>query len=107
MKQILFVLLLCSLLALPASASPRYQVIDNSYSVCKTRLLYRQLLSWSLYGVGKAPDKGCFQAPEGASAIILECPESDIILCRFRLSPTDGQPAFEIWASKVMLKEIP
>lgn len=81
-----------------------YEVIDSSYSVCKTEQQYRQLLSYSLYGVGKPPEKGCFKAPAGAKAIILHCPESDIILCQFRLEPV-AQPAIKVWASKVMLRE--
>lgn len=98
---------ICSLLTLPVYAEPAYEVVDNSYTVCETEAQYRQLLSWSLYGVGKKPKQGCFSAPAGAKAIIMECPESDIILCRFRLTPSDGSEPIEVWASKVMLKEIP
>lgn len=108
MKQLIsLTLLLSSFLASSVTAEPEYQVIDDSYTVCETQAQYRQLLSWSLYGVGNAPEQGCFSAPARANAIILECPEDDIILCRFRLTPTDGQIPFEVWASKVMLKEIP
>lgn len=96
-----------SLLALPVCAEPTYEVADSSYTVCETEAQYRQLLSWSLYGVGKKPEQGCFPAPAGANAIIMECPESDIILCRFRLTPSNGSEPLEVWASKVMLKEIP
>lgn len=108
MKQMraLYVVIVC-LLALPVYAEPTYKVVDNSYTVCETEAQYRQLLSWSLYGVGKKPEQGCFPAPAGAKVIIMECPESDIILCRFRLTPSDGSKPLEVWASKVMLKEIP
>lgn len=85
--------------------SIRYEVIDNSYQVCLTEPLYRQLLNFSLYGVGKPPTQGCFNASAGTKAIILQCPESDIILCQFRLE-SDGTDAIEVWASKVMLREI-
>lgn len=99
--------LLLSLLLLPltALAAPEYEVSDDSYQVCETEQQYRQLLNYSLYGVGKPPDRGCFKAPAGAKAIILQCPESDIILCQFRLEPAQ-QPAITVWASKVMLREI-
>lgn len=101
-------LLATSLLNTPVAwGETQYEVIDDTYTVCETRQQYRQLLSWSLYGVGKKPASGCFKAPAGAKAVILECPEDDIILCRFRLSPNDGQAPFEAWASKVMLREIP
>ena len=108
MKQIrALCLVIAALLALPVHAESKYEVVDNSYTACETEAQYRQLLSWSLYGVGKKPEQGCVPAPAGAKAIIMECPESDIILCRFRLTPTDGSEPMEVWASKVMLKEIP
>ncbi|WP_370279638.1 hypothetical protein [Pontibacterium sp.] len=108
MKQIpALCVVITALLALPVHAESTYEVVDNSYTVCETEAQYRQLLSWSLYGVGKKPEQGCFPAPAGAKAIIMECPESDIILCRFRLMPSDGSEPMEVWASKVMLKEIP
>ncbi|WP_432470497.1 hypothetical protein [Amphritea sp. HPY] len=84
--------------------SRQFEVIDSSYTVCTTEQQYRQLLSYSLYGVGKPPATGCFAAPGGAKAIILQCPESDIILCQFRLEP-DATEAIHVWASKVMLRE--
>jgi len=86
------------------ATSGDYEVIDSSYTVCSTKQQYRQLLSFSLYGVGKPPATGCFAAPEGAKAIILQCPDSDIILCQFRLEP-DATEAIDVWASKVMLRE--
>lgn len=101
--------LLAALIAIQPTAlkaeSTQYEVIDNSYQVCLTEPLYRQLLSFSLYGVGKPPTEGCFNALAGAKAIILQCPESDIILCQFRLE-SDGTDAIDVWASKVMLREI-
>lgn len=84
---------------------PQYEVIDDSYQVCLSESLYRQLLNFSLYGVGKPPTEGCFKADSGTKAIILQCPESDIILCQFRLE-SDGTNTIEVWASKVMLREI-
>ena len=42
--------------------------------------------------------------PAGAKAIILNCPESDIILSQFRLEPIGSNPVV-VWASKVMLRE--
>lgn len=81
-----------------------FRVIDNSYTVCDTLERYQQLLKWSLYGVGNPPETGCFPAPANAKAIIKQCPEGDIIVCQFRLTPEDGSPAVEVWASKVMLR---
>lgn len=108
MKSLLPILLTLSLcLSSAVHAETQYEVIDGTYSACETEVQYRQLLSWSLYGVGKKPEQGCAKAPAKAKAIIIECPESDIILCRFRLTPADGSPSYEVWASKVMLKEIP
>lgn len=108
MKSLLPIFLTFSMFLSPAvQADTQYEVIDGTYSACTTEAQYRQLLSWSLYGVGKKPEQGCAKAPAKAKAIIIECPESDIILCRFRLTPADGSPSYEIWASKVMLKEIP
>ena len=108
MKSLLPIFLTFSMFLSPAvQAETQYEVIDGTYSACTTEAQYRQLLSWSLYGVGKKPEQGCAKAPAKAKAIIIECPESDIILCRFRLTPADGSPSYEIWASKVMLKEIP
>lgn len=105
MKQLLLAALIAiqptTLIAEPA----HYEVIDNSYQVCLSEPLYRQLLNFSLYGVGKRPTAGCFNASAGAKAIILQCPESDIILCQFRLE-SDGTDAIDVWASKVMLREI-
>lgn len=86
------------------ATAAEYDVIDSSYTVCTTEQQYRQLLSYSLYGVGIPPKTGCFAAPAGAKAIILRCPESDIILCQFRLEP-DATEAIHVWASKVMLRE--
>jgi hypothetical protein len=93
--------------SLSARAETQYRVIDNSHSVCETQALYQQLVTWSLYGVGNRPGQGCFNAPAHANAVILECPEDDMMPCRFRLTPQDGSPALEVWASKVMLEEIP
>ena len=104
MKSLLLALLL--LISLPVTAGePVYEVIDDTYQVCQTESRYRQLLTYSLYGVGKPPESGCFYAPAGAKAVILQCPESDIILCQFRLEPEQGEPV-TVWASKVMLREI-
>lgn len=100
-KQIVCLLLLSAPVIATAGS---YEVIDSSYTVCSTEQQYRQLLSFSLYGVGKPPATGCFPAPAGAKAIILQCPESDIILCQFRLEP-DAEKAIKVWASKVMLRE--
>lgn len=93
-------------LAMTASAA-EYRVRDNSYTVCEAEAQYRKLLSWSLYGVGSKPTSGCFPAPANAKAIIMQCPEGDIMLCQFRLTPADGSPSMEVWASKVMLQETP
>lgn len=92
-----------SLLADPEST---YRVIDNSYTVCETREAYQQLLTWSLYGVGSPPKEGCFPAPANAKAIIRQCPESDIMICQFELSPEQGKTPLKVWASKVMLKPV-
>ena len=43
-------------------------------------------------------------APAGEKAIILNCPESDIIHSQFRLKPIGSDPVV-VWASKVMLRE--
>ncbi|GGK54794.1 hypothetical protein [Amphritea balenae] len=104
-KTVLFVFLSLIFSAVHSAEPVTFEVRDNSYQVCNTEQQYRQLLNYSLYGVGKAPDQGCFFAPTGAKAIILQCPESDIILCQFSLKP-DGANAIEVWASKVMLREI-
>lgn len=98
-----FALLLLCLTNL-AHAEGDYRVIDSSYTVCSTQALYRQLLSWSLYGVGSPPQQGCFAAPANAKAVIRQCPDDDIMVCQFRLTPEDGSPVFDAWASKVMLR---
>lgn len=94
------------LLSLPTYSEPlpSYRVIDSSYTVCQTLGQYKQLLRWSLYGVGTIPEQGCFPAPANAKAIIKQCPESDIITCEFELTPEDGSPVLNVWASKVILK---
>jgi hypothetical protein len=89
-----------------SSAVQHYRVIDNSYTVCKTQVQYEQLLKWSLYGVGSPPQTGCLPAPANAKAIILQCPENDIIICQFKLTPEDGSPVLNVWASKVMLMPV-
>ncbi len=89
---------------LPTKEPKIYRVIDNSYTVCTTKENYDQLLKWSLYGVGQPPQSGCLPAPANAKAIIKQCPEGDIIVCQFQLIPEDGSPAFDAWASKVMLR---
>ncbi len=83
-----------------------YRVIDSSYTVCQTQAQYQQLIRWSLYGVGGPPQTGCLPAPAKAKAIILQCPESDIIICQFELTPEDGSPVLNVWASKVMLMPV-
>ncbi|MCP4595599.1 hypothetical protein [Neptuniibacter sp.] len=88
----------------PTKEPKIYRVIDNSYTVCTTKENYDQLLKWSLYGVGQPPQSGCLPAPANAKAIIKQCPEGDIIVCQFQLIPEDGSPAFDAWASKVMLR---
>jgi len=96
--------------ALAAEETPpqktAYRVIDSSYTVCKTQAQYQQLIRWSLYGVGGPPQTGCLPAPAKAKAIILQCPESDIIICQFELTPEDGSPVLNVWASKVMLMPV-
>lgn len=105
MKTIIgFLALLLSLNMAIAQEPASYRVIDNSYTACQTEAQYRQLLKWSLYGVGQPPQTGCMPAPANAKAVILQCPESDIIVCQIRLTPEDGSPAREVWASKVMLR---
>lgn len=106
LKQIACLLLISTLLLSHhgISTAAEYEVFDSSYTICTTEQQYRQLLSYSLYGVGKPPATGCFAAPAGAKAIILQCPESDIILCQFRLEPGTAE-AIDVWASKVMLRE--
>lgn len=104
MRNLLFVFLIT--ISAPLYAT-EYEVRDDSYTVCTTLPQYQQLLRWSLYGVGDKPASGCFKAPARAKAIILECPEGDMILCRFRLSPLNSKDTIEVWASKAMLKEIP
>lgn len=81
-----------------------YRVVDNSYTVCKTKPQYEQLMKWSLYGVGLPPATGCLPAPANAKAVIKQCPENDIIICEFDLYPEDGSPKLTVWASKVMLR---
>lgn len=103
MKKCLPLMLL--LLSLQAGASETvYRIIDSSYTLCDTLPRYQQLLKWSLYGVGSPPQTGCFPAPANAKAIIKQCPEGDIIVCQFQITPEDGSPAYEAWASKVMLR---
>jgi hypothetical protein len=94
------------LLPLPiySESTPAYRVIDGSYTVCDTLDQYKQLLHWSLYAVGTPPKTGCRPAPANAKAIIKQCPESDIIICQFELSPVDGSPLLNVWASKVILR---
>lgn len=101
MRQFLLILFCVTGLA---QADNSFRVIDSSYTVCDTLANYQQLLKWSLYGVGRAPETGCFPAPANAKAVIRQCPEGDIIVCQFRLTPEDGSPAFDAWASKVMLR---
>ena len=103
MKHILSCILLILAFNLHAEEKT-YRVIDSSYTVCDTHERYQQLLKWSLYGVGNPPETGCFPAPANAKAIIKHCPESDIIVCQFQITPEDGSPAYEAWASKVMLR---
>lgn len=95
-------LILCSLNS--QAAEPVYRIIDSSYTLCDTLPRYQQLLKWSLYGVGTPPETGCFPAPANAKAIIKQCPEGDIIVCQFQITPEDGSPAFDAWASKVILR---
>lgn len=84
-----------------------YRVLDGGYTVCQTLPQYEQLMKWSLYGVGSPPQTGCFPAPVNAKAVIKQCPENDIIICQFEISPEDGRPTMQVWASKVMLKPVP
>ncbi|MGH1462068.1 MAG: hypothetical protein ACRBB6_08535 [Neptuniibacter sp.] len=100
-----FIIPLLMLLAINVSAeTTQFRIIDNSYTLCDSKERYQQLLRWSLYGVGNPPESGCFPAPANAKAIIKQCPENDIMICHFHITPEDGSPAFEAWASKVMLR---
>jgi len=96
--------LLVSVSAMSYAAEPTYRIIDASYTLCDTLPRYQQLLKWSLYGVGSPPETGCFPAPAHAKAIIKQCPENDIMICQFQITPEDGSPAYEAWASKVILR---
>lgn len=82
----------------------KWQVADGGYQICDTEKLYRQLLHFSLYGVGKKPAAGCKIAPDEAAVKINHCTESDIILCKFTFTPASGS-AFTGWASKALLRE--
>ena len=106
LKRTVQIVLLCITLPALAEDKQTYRVIDSSYSVCQTLDQYKQLLRWSLYGVGTPPQTGCLPAPANAKAIIKQCPESDIIICQFELTPEDGGPVLNVWASKVILKPV-
>ncbi len=93
-------------LSVQAESQQEYRVIDDSYTVCQTLEQYQQLMKWSLYAVGSPPQQGCFPAPANAKAIIKQCPENDIIVCQFELSPEDGRATMQVWASKVMLQPV-
>lgn len=105
-KRTVQIILLCITLPAIAEDNQTYRVIDSNYSVCQTLDQYKQLLRWSLYGVGTPPQTGCLPAPANAKAIIKQCQESDIIICQFELTPEDGGPILNVWASKVILKPV-
>ena len=90
---------------MPLSLMAEWRVADGGYLICDTEAQYRQLLHYSLYGVGVKPASGCQFAPTGAAVTINHCAESDIILCQFTFTPVSG-PSIEGWASKALLKEI-
>lgn len=93
------------LLTTPLSLMAEWHVADGDYLVCDTEAQYRQLLHYSLYGVGIKPTSGCQFAPTGAAVTINHCVESDIILCQFTFTPVSGS-SIEGWASKALLREI-
>lgn len=93
------------LLTLSPSLMAEWRVTDGGYLICNTEAQYRQLLHYSLYGVGVKPASGCQFAPTGATVTINHCLESDIILCQFTFIPVAGS-SVEGWASKALLREI-
>ncbi|WP_143773594.1 hypothetical protein [Neptunomonas antarctica] len=101
------VIVLFGLLSLTSTvAAHEWEVADGGYQICDSEKQYRQLLSYSLYGVGNKPASGCNNAPTGARVTIIDCVESDIILCQFTFHTISGT-SISGWASKALLREIP
>jgi hypothetical protein len=100
-------IVLCGLLSLTSTVTAhQWEVADGGYQICDSENQYRQLLSYSLYGVGSKPLSGCKNAPTGARVSIIHCAESDIILCQFTFHLISGT-SISGWASKALLREIP
>ena len=98
-------LVIIILLTMPLLVMAEWRVANGGYSICDTEVRYRQLLHYSLYGVGVKPASGCQLAPIDAVVKVNHCVESDIILCEFTFIPVSGSPV-EGWASKALLREM-
>ncbi|WP_293268899.1 hypothetical protein [Neptunomonas sp.] len=100
-------IILITLLGFSLTVSAQHwTVADGGYQICNSEETYRQLLHYSLYGVGNKPASGCTLAPTGAQVSIIHCVESDIILCKFTFTLISGA-SIRGWASKALLREIP
>lgn len=89
-----------------SNANSFFKVREGNYPVCVTEGKYRQFLSWSLYGVGEKPKKGCRNIEANSLVSIGECKEeAGIMVCEYTIMPPNQAPSYRGWASKVMLIE--